>query len=336
MTGARTALPPSVGRLVREVTAVVAGAGRGRVRGQPAGPRPRDREGRRGRRRSSPRRSSTRSARTAATSSGWRGSSGRSARRPRRRPDVSSPRAEVETVDRRRSRSRRRRRSRPRVDWPGWCGPARPRTPPSRRSPPTPIATRRSSRRGEARVPVRRSSCDARRRRARPRRRCRDRVRRPDMRHRGRSAGATTATDGDGSRPSSRPPGRSSTGRGGGSGGAAQGSAWRRPRPGQDRRATSSGPTAPTPAMIGPERRRGDPRDRAAVAELRRRMLEALRATVGRLADRRTEVAAALRGAPDRVARARPRLGDRGPQRPGKVDKPGRLPRPSPSRSWRY
>ena len=61
----------------------LAGAGRGRVRRQPAGPRPGDREGRRRRRRSSPPPSSTRSGPTAATSTRWPGSSASCARRPR-------------------------------------------------------------------------------------------------------------------------------------------------------------------------------------------------------------------------------------------------------------
>ena len=47
VTGARASLPRSVGALVREVKADFAGAGRSRLRGQPAGPRPGDCPGRR-------------------------------------------------------------------------------------------------------------------------------------------------------------------------------------------------------------------------------------------------------------------------------------------------
>ena len=48
VTGARTSLPRSVGRLVRDVKAASPRPGRGRLRGQPPGPRPRHRRGGRG------------------------------------------------------------------------------------------------------------------------------------------------------------------------------------------------------------------------------------------------------------------------------------------------
>ena len=100
---------------------------------------------------------------------------------------------------------------------------------------------------------------------------------------------------------------------------------------------TSSAPTGDTHGTLGLKAPDVDPRDRAAVADLRKRMLEAIGAGRSRrLADRRKEVAGPLRSAPGGVARTRPRLGDRGPQRALRVDKPGRLPRPSPFRSWRY
>ena len=75
VTGARTSLA-GVGREAGpRRQGGLAGPGRGRVRRQHAGPCPGDREGRRGRRRSSPRRSSTRWVRTVATSPACRPSS---------------------------------------------------------------------------------------------------------------------------------------------------------------------------------------------------------------------------------------------------------------------
>ena len=97
---------------------------------------------------------------------------------------------------------------------------------------------------------------------------------------------------------------------------APQGSARRRSRPRQDRSPTSSRPTAPTPARsgikrpaAGPGRPRGD--RRAARGDARRSSAQPSDGSP--LAGR--QVAAALRRAPDRLARARPRLGDRGPHR---------------------
>ncbi len=78
-----------------------------------------------------------------------------------------------------------------------------------------------------------------------------------------------------------------------------------------------------------------------AVEAMRAAMLDVAPPAVGRLAHRRAQVAAALCRAPDRLARARPRLGDRGPDRAlvgggcreerrhlGRLDRPGRIDEP--------
>ncbi len=86
---------------------------------------------------------------------------------------------------------------------------------------------------------------------------------------------------------------------------------------------------------IGLREPQPDPADRAAVEALRAAMLDDPAPTVGRLAAGRAQVAAPLRDTPNRMARPRSRLGDGGPDRarvagPGVTRGTPRSARPSP------